>query len=90
MNLLKVIAVIILLALISSIEAQEFITFVKIEGKTCIATDKDEYEQLKALTQLVNALKEARSHGTIDSTQYMEKTASFFKIARESGIRIHN
>lgn len=92
MYLLKVIAVLSVVA-VSTIHAEDntdqFITFVKIEGKTCIATDKAEFEQLQALSALIDACKKARANGTIDSTQYAEKTASFFKVARKSGIRIH-
>ena len=97
MNLLKVLFVVVILMAVCSIQAQdnsqndtEFITFVKIEGKTCVSTNQAEFEQLQALSSLVDAMKEAKAHGTIDSTTYAEKTASYFKDARRSGIRIHN
>ena len=99
LNTLKVIAVIVLLMVVSSINAEDnkksgdtehFVTFVKIDGKTCIATDKQEFEQLLSLDALIDACKQARANGTIDSTTYAEKTASYFKDARSSGLRIHN
>ena len=93
MNLLKVIAIMSVIV-VSSIHAEDnteqFITFVKIDGKTCIATNKTEFEQLKSLSDLIDACKQAKAHGTIDSTEYAEKTASYFKDAHSSGLRIHN
>ena len=90
MNLLKVLFVVVILMAVCSIQAEEFITFVKIDGKTCIATNKAEFEQLQSLALLIDAMKTAKAHGTIDSTIYAEKTASYFKDARRSGVRIHN
>ena len=89
MNLLKVIAVIVLLAVICSIEAQDFISVVKLDdGTTCIASNAEEHETLTSMVVLINTMKKEKANGTIDSTQYAEKTASVMKDARKSGIRM--
>ncbi len=98
LNVLKVMAVIVVLMVVSSIQAQEptkdvnpeFISFVKVEGKTCVATDAEEYGVLMSLVNLVNTCKQARANGTIDSTSFREKTASYFKDARDAGVRVSN
>ena len=88
MNLLKVIAVIVFLLLVSSIQAQDFISVVVVDEKTCIASNKEEFEALQSLVLLINAMKAAKAHGTIDSTYYAEKTASYFKDLRKTGVRM--
>ena len=88
MNLSRLLFVVVLL--VTSVVAQEGSLFsvVKIEGKTCIASTSEEFETLSALVDLINACREAKSNGTIDSTYYSEKVASYMKDARTAGIRM--
>jgi hypothetical protein len=72
------------------VTAQEgtFMSVVKVEGKTCIASSLEEFEVLSSLVDLINTMRQAKSNGSIDSTFYAEKVASYMKDARSAGIRM--
>ena len=88
LNVLKVMAVIVFLMVVSSIQAQDFISVVKVDDQTCVASNAEEFETLTSMVKLINSMKQAKANGTIDSTMYAEKTASVMKDARDAGIRM--
>jgi len=92
MNLLKLFKslLVIVLLVTSTAVAQESSLFsiMEIEDKICIASTQEEFEILKSLVNLIDATRQAKSNGTIDSTMYSEKVASYMKDARRAGIRM--
>jgi hypothetical protein len=89
MNLFKSLLIVVLILTTMTV-AQEgsLFSIFKIEGKTCIASTQEEFETLKALVDLIDAMRQAKSNGSIDSTFYAEKVASYMKDARTAGIRM--
>lgn len=92
MNLSRLIKslLIVVLLVASMVTAQEgsLLSVVKIDGITCVASSKEEFEILKSLAGLITAMRQAKANGTIDSTFYAEKVASFMEDARSNGIRM--
>ena len=89
MNLLKLFkSLLIVVLMVTAVAAQAGFSIMEVEGKTCIATSQEEFETLSAMVALIDAMREAKSNGTIDSTMYSEKVASYMKDARRAGIRM--
>jgi len=92
MNLLRLfkslLIVVFLVASVTVAQDGTLISVVKINGVICIASTKEEFETLQSLALLIDACHNAEKRGTIDSTVYQEKVASYFKDARKAGIRM--
>lgn len=92
MNLSKLfkslLIVVLLVASIAIAQEGSLLSIVKIDGITCVASSKEEFEVLKSLADLITAMKQAKANGTIDSTFYAEKVASYLEDARRAGIRM--
>lgn len=66
-----------------------FLAVVKIDGKTCIAHSRAEYQILQTTVQLVNTLKRVKARKGIDEKMYNEKVAVLLESAKSMGIRIN-
>jgi len=61
---------------------------VKIDGTTCIAHSKQEYEILQTTVSLVNTLKRIKARKGIDDTEYKTRVSMLLNGAEAMGVTI--
>ncbi len=100
MNLLKVLAAVVVLMLVASIQAQDTVqiqetvemplySFTKFEGKTVIAIGHAQHQAVSSMVTIVNVLKKAKSDQKIDAPTYDAKVAALIEHAKSLGVNIN-
>ena len=94
----KMLAVLLLVAVLSaqstqaeeSVNAQPLTTYIKVDGKPCVATTAEEFVLLTECVQTVNALKRNKAAGDIDEAEYKLQVSSIITQMQQNGITVYN
>ena len=73
----------------SSKDVQPLVTYVRVDGRACVAQTAEQFVMLFDMIQLVNTLKRNKAEGQIDDLEYRLRVSSLLGNARSRGVIVH-
>jgi hypothetical protein len=64
-------------------------TYIRVDGRTCVAYTAEQFVMLTRLVQLVNELKRTKARGSIDDLEYRGRVSNLLSNARSIGVIVN-
>lgn len=68
---------------------QPLVTFIKVDGRPCVASNAEEFKTLTNMVKMVNELRRKKAEGSIDETEYSSRVSAMLKEAELKGVRVN-
>jgi len=68
---------------------QPLVTYIRVDGRACVAHNAEQFVMLSSMVQLVNKLKRNKAEGYIDDLEYRSRVSTMLSDARNLGVRVN-